>query len=323
MARVLQTFPMPDPVVEKLRAEHEVIQEFFIEGQALIQAARGCRGVIAGTESWSLEVMDGAGSSLEAISRVGTGVDSIDLVAATERGIAILNAPGENAQTVAEYSVGLMWSLARGIIEADRSVRTSGFAMRTELSGVELEGKTVGVIGFGEIGRRVATICQRGFGMKVLVTTAHPDVDRLNSLGVTGDFVEVDQLLAVSDFVSLNAAVNTRTMHMIGQKELMLMKPTAYLVNPSRGQLVDEVALVDALRRGEIAGYGSDVFDVEPPPPDHPLFSLPNVVLSPHFAGGTNESMTRMSERAVENLTERLSGGQPARTGNPEVYRDG
>ena len=267
--------------------------------------------------------MDGAGSSLEAISRVGTGVDSIDLVAATERGIAILNAPGENAQTVAEYSVGLMWSLARGIIEADRSVRTSGFAMRTELSGVELEGKTVGVIGFGEIGRRVATICQRGFGMKVLVTTAHPDVDRLNSLGVTGDFVEIDQLLAVSDFVSLNAAVHTRTMHMIGQKELMLMKPTAYLVNPSRGQLVDEVALVDALRRAEIAGYGSDVVDVEPPPPDHPLFSLPNVVLSPHFAGGTNESMTRMSERAVENLTERLSGGKPARTVNPEVYRDG
>ena len=104
--------------------------------------------------------------------------------------------------------------------------------------------------------------------MKVLVTTAHPDVDRLNSLGVTGDFVEVDQLLAVSDFVSLNAAVNTRTMHMIGQKELMLMKPTAYLVNPSRGQLVDEVDLVDALRRGEIGGYGSDVFDVDPTPTD-------------------------------------------------------
>ena len=101
------------------------------------------------------------------------------------------------------------------------------------------------------------------------------------------------------------------------------MKPTAYLVNPSRGQLVDEVALVDALRQGEIAGYGSDVFDVEPPPPEHPLFSLPNVVLSPHFAGGTNESMARMSERAVKNLTERLAGGQPERTVNPEVYNDG
>jgi phosphoglycerate dehydrogenase-like enzyme len=314
---------MPDPLVEQLRVHHDVAQKFFVEGEALIQAARGCRGVIAGTESWSLEVMDGVGPSLEAISRVGTGVDSIDLIAATERGIAILNAPGENAQTVAEYSVGVMWSLARGIIEADKSVRTSGFAMRTELSGVELDRKTVGIIGFGEIGRRVAKICHRGFGMKILVSTAHPDVDRLNALGITADFVEIDQLLTASDFVSLNAAVNAQTMHMIGQKELRLMKPTAYLVNPSRGQLVDEVALVDALRQGEIAGYGSDVFDVEPPPPDHPLFSLPNVVLSPHFAGGTNESMARMSERAVKNLTERLAGGQPERTVNPEVYNDG
>ena len=322
MARVLQTFPMPDPLVEQLRVHHDVAQKFFVEGEALIQAARGCRGVIAGTESWSLEVMDGVGPSLEAISRVGTGVDSIDLIAATERGIAILNAPGENAQTVAEYSVGLMWSLARGIIEADKSVRTSGFAMRTELSGVELDRKTVGIIGFGEIGHRVAKICQRGFGMKILVSTAHPDVDRLNALGITADFVEIDQLLTASDFVSLNAAVNAQTMHMIGQKELRLMKPTAYLVNPSRGQLVDEMALVDALRQGAIAGYGSDVFDIEPPPPDHPLFSLPNVVLSPHFAGGTNESMARMSERAVKNLTERLAGGQPARTVNPEVYND-
>lgn len=323
MARVLQTFPMPDALVEQLRVHHDVAQKFFVEGEALIQAARGCRGVIAGTESWSLEVMDGVGPSLEAISRVGTGVDSIDLIAATERGIAILNAPGENAQTVAEYSVGVMWSLARGIIEADKSVRTSGFAMRTELSGVELDRKTVGIIGFGEIGRRVAKICHRGFGMKILVSTAHPDVDRLNALGITADFVEIDQLLTASDFVSLNAAVNDQTMHMIGQKELSLMKPTAYLVNPSRGQLVDEMALVDALRQGEIAGYGSDVFDVEPPPADHPLFSLPNVVLSPHFAGGTNESMARMSERAVRNLTERLAGGEPERTVNPEVYNDG
>ena len=322
MAKVLQTFPMPVPVVEKLQAQHEITQAFFVEDQALMKAARGCRGVVAGTESWSREVIEAVGPELEVVSRVGTGVDNVDLMAATERGIAVLNAPGENAQTVAEFSVGLMWSLARGIIEADKSVRTSGFAMRTELTGVELDGKTVGIVGFGEIGRRVAAICQRGFGMDVLVNTAHPDSDRLEASGIRANFVGLDQLLTDSDFVSLNAAVNAQTMHMIGQEQLMLMKSSAYLVNPSRGQLVDETALVTALRQGEIAGYGSDVFEEEPPPPDHPLFSLPNVVLSPHFAGGTNESMTRMSERAVENLIERLAGGRPVRTVNPEVYNE-
>ncbi len=320
MSRVLQTFPMPDPVVEKLQDQHEVIQVLFAEGRALIEAASGVRGVVAGTESWSREIIEAVGPELEVISRVGTGVDSVDLKAATDHGIAVLNAPGENAQTIAELSVGLMWGLSRRIVEADRAVRTTGFLMRTEMDGLELWGKTVGIVGFGEIGRRVAAMCQHGFGMSVLVTTAHPDPERLESAGVDALFVELDALLDRADFVALHAAVNPQTERMIGEIELKAMKPSAYLINTSRGQLVDENALVAALSDGDIAGYGADVFDVEPPPADHPFFSLSNTILTPHYGSGTYEAMTRMSDRAVTNLIECLAGERPYRTVNPEVY---
>ena len=311
---------MPEAVEAKLRAHCEVRQALFAEGDELVEAASGCRGVVAGTEPWPRAALAAVRGDLRAISRVGTGVDSVDVAAATEFGIAVLNAPGENAQTIAELSVGLMWSLARRMVLADHAVRTTGFKMRTELDGIELTGKTVGIIGFGEIGRRVAAICRHGFRMRVLITTAHPDPARLTAAGIEARFVEVDELLAESDFVALHAAVTPRTERMIGTSQLKAMKPGAYLVNTARGQLVDEDALIAALRSGQIAGYGADVYEVEPPPPDHPLFALPNTVLGPHFGSGTFESMTRMGGRAVDNLIEFLAGGRPARTVNPEVY---
>ena len=320
MDSVLQTFPIPEAVEQKLRDHCDVRQAFFVEGDELVEAARGCRGVVAGTELWPREALAAVRDDLQAISRVGTGVDSVDVAAATEFGIAVLNAPGENAQTIAELSVGLMWSLARRMVRADQAVRTTGFKMRTELDGIELTGKTVGIIGFGEIGSRVAAICRHGFRMRVLITTAHPDPARLTAAGIEGQFVGLDALLAESDFVALHAAVTPETERMIGAAQLRAMKPDAYLVNTARGQLVDEEDLVAALTSGEIAGYGADVYEVEPPPPDHPLFALPNTVLGPHFGSGTFEAMTRMGGRAVDNLIEFLAGGQPVRTVNPEVY---
>ena len=320
MDRVLQTFPIPEAVEQQLRDHCDVRQAFFVEGDELVEAARGCRGVVAGTELWPREALAAVRDDLRAISRVGTGVDSVDVAAATEFGIAVLNAPGENAQTIAELSVGLMWCLARRMVLADQAIRTSGFKMRTELDGFEMTGKTVGIIGFGEIGRRVAAICRHGFAMRVLITTAHPDPARLIAAGIKAQFVELDELLTESDFVALHAAVTPQTERMIGAPQLQAMKPDAYLVNTARGQLVDEDALVAALRSGEIGGYGADVFEVEPPPPDHPLFALPNTVLGPHFGSGTFEAMTRMGGRAVDNLIEFLAGGRPVRTVNPEVY---
>ena len=186
--------------------------------------------------------------------------------------------------------------------------------------GNDLAGKTVGIVGFGDIGRRVATICQHGFSMRVMVTTANPDPARLRAAGIDGTFVSLPELLSQSDFVTLHTPVTAETTELIGREELQLMKPGAFLINSSRGRLVDEAAVVEALHDGRLGGLGSDVFAVEPPPEDHPFFDTPRTILTPHFGSHSHESMFRMGDRAVRNLREFLGGGRPERTVNPEVY---
>ena len=168
MTLVLQTFPMPPEPQAELERDYEVRQAPFPDDDELAAAAVGAVAVIAGTESWTRDLLEANAGTLRCISRVGTGVDSIDLDAATDAGVAVLNGPGEMSLTVAEYSVGMMWTLARRIFDADASVRTEGFAKRIVLLGNDLADKTVGIVGFGDIGHRVATICQHGFGMRVL-----------------------------------------------------------------------------------------------------------------------------------------------------------
>ena len=320
MTLILQTFPMPPGPQADLERDYEVRQAPFPDGDELRAAAVGSVGVIAGTEPWSRELLEANAGTLRCISRVGTGVDSIDLDAATDAGVAVLNGPGEMSQTVAEYAVGMMWTLARRILDADASVRTEGFAKRIVLMGNDLAGKTVGIVGFGDIGRRVATICQHGFSMRVLVTTANPDPARLRAAGIDGTFVSLPELLSQSDFVTLHTPVTAETTEIIGREELQLMKPGAFLINSSRGRLVDEAAVVEALHDGRLGGLGSDVFAVEPPPEDHPFFDTPRTILTPHFGSHSHESMFRMGDRAVRNLREFLEGGRPERTVNPEVY---
>ena len=320
MTLILQTFPMPEGPQANLEREYEVRQALFPGDDELRQAATGAVGVIAGTESWPGGLFAEVAGTLRCISRVGTGVDSIDLNAATEAGVVVLNGPGEMSQTVAEYTVGMMWTLARRIIDADTSVRTEGFAKRIALLGNDLSGKTVGIVGFGDIGRRVALICQHGYGMRILVNTANPYPARLGEAGIDGDFVSLPELLSQSDFVTLQTPVTDRTMGMIGRRELELMKPGAILINSSRGRLVDEDAVVDAVKSGHLGGLGSDVFAMEPPPENHPFFNLPRTILTPHFGSHSHESMYRMGDRAVRNLKEFLDGGRPERTVNPEVY---
>lgn len=320
MLTVLQTFPIPAGPHERLRAEFHVREAFFAEDEPLRVAVRGCAGVLAGTERWPRATIAAAAPLLQAISRFGTGTDSIDLAAATELGVAVLNTPGANAQTMAEFAVGLMWALSRQLTTADRAIRTSGFEQRTHLRGFELAGKTAGIVGFGQTGSRVAHICQHGFGMRVLVNTAHPDPVRLTANGIDGRFVALPELLTQADYITLHVPVTETTRQLIGRRELALMKPAAMLVNISRGWLVDSQAVAQALQAGTLAGYAADVFEVEPPPPDHPLLRAPNTILSPHYGGHTEEGLKNMGEAAVSNLIERLRGGRPANTVNPAVY---
>ena len=320
MATVLLTFPIPQSCRDRLADAFDVKEAIWAEGEGLINAARGCEGALTGTEQWPRAIFDAVAPPLRAIARFGTGTDAVDLAAATEHGVAVCNTPGANAQALAEFAVGLMWALSRQITLADKSIRTSGFEMRTKLGGVDLNEKTVGIVGFGEAGSRVGRICQHGFGMRVLVNTARPDPKRLSAAGIDGRMVALPELLRESDFVTLHLPVTETSRGLIGRRELELMRPGAYLVNVSRGALIDSQAVADALKAKSLNGYGTDVYEVEPPPTDHPLFGAPNTILAPHYSGHTTEGLRHMGDQAVENLVEALNGRRPKYAVNPDVF---
>ena len=240
--------------------------------------------------------------SLRMISIWGTGTDNVDLDACRERGIAVANTPGVNANSVAEHTLALMLAVTRQIPSMDRGVR-AGQWPRALL--VQLEGKTLGVIGLGAIGRRVATLAS-AFGMRVLASTWGPDDGRAASAGAR--HVAMETLLRESDIVSVHLRLSAETSGILDRERIALMKPTAFLVNTARGALVDRDALVAALRDGRIAGAGLDVFHEEPIRADDPLLSLPNVVLTPHNAGTTAEVIDTGLERAVENVARFVEG---------------
>jgi phosphoglycerate dehydrogenase-like enzyme len=251
---------------------------------------------------YTARVLD-ANPALRIISVWGTGVDHIDLDACRARDVTVCNTPGVNAHAVAEHSIALILAAARQIRAMDRGTR-AGQWPRAVL--VQLEGKTLGVIGLGAIGRRVASLA-RAFGMHVLAWTPSGDANRGTSL------VSLDDLLRESDFVSLHVKLTAETRGILSRDRLAMMKPTAILVNTARGALVDRDALIDALRSGRIAAAALDVFHEEPLPAGDPLTELPNVVLTPHNAGTTREVIDTGLTRAVENI-ERYFRGEPRDT---------
>ena len=298
------------PAEEQLRALGDVA--IFTERGAdredeLIRRIDGAEAVLSirAHSRFSERVLD-ATPSLRIISIWGTGTDNVDLAACAARGITVTNTPGINARAVAEQTLALMLTVARRITEMDRLIR-DGEWPRAML--VQLEGKTLGVIGFGSIGSRVAALAT-AFGMRVLAFTWGRDEGRVERAGARS--VDVDTLLRESDFVNIHLRLTAETEGFLSRDRLALMKPSAFLVNTARGRLVDEVALVDALREGRIAGAGLDVFQREPLPADDPLIQLPNVVLTPHNAGTTPEVIASGLARAVENIRNFL---EPYRAG--------
>ncbi|MGH7322694.1 MAG: 2-hydroxyacid dehydrogenase [Candidatus Rokuibacteriota bacterium] len=241
---------------------------------------------------------------LRLISIWGTGTDNVDLAACRSRGVAVTNTPGVNAHAVAEHTLALMLAITRRIPAMDRGTR-DGQWPRGLL--VQLEGRTLGLIGLGAIGTRVAALT-RAFGMRLLVSTYGPDAGRAAAAGAR--HVPIDELLREADIVSLHLRLSPDTQGYLGRERLALMKPTAFLVNTARGALVDKAALVEALREGRIAGAALDVFHEEPVSPDDPLLALPNLVLTPHNGGMTREVIDGGLRRAIENI-ERFLRGTP------------
>jgi D-3-phosphoglycerate dehydrogenase len=254
------------------------------------------------------------------VSSNGAGFDPVDVDACTAAGVLVVNQSGGNANSVAEHALGMMLTLSKRIIEADRALRRDPNVNRNALMGTEAQGKTVGIVGLGNVGRRIAGLCKGLLGMKVLAYDPYLSREEIAARG--GEKVELDDLLRRSDYVSINCPLTKDNSGMIGAREYALMQPHAYFITTARGFIHDEAALVEALRNKQIAGAGLDVWSKEPPPPEHPLLQFDNVLASPHTAGVTKEARINMGRIAAEQMLDALDGKRPPRIINPEVWPD-
>lgn len=327
--RVLMTQLVPSPAVDRLRqalASNGTL-DINPEPDRIWTKEELIKKLVAGnyhalycmlTNPIDGEVMDAA-PNLKIIANMAVGYNNIKVDEATRRGIAVSNTPGVLTDTTADFAWTLLMASARRVAEGDRFTRAGRFHGwgPMMLVGQDVHGKTLGIVGFGRIGRAVAKRAT-GFDMKVLYHDRFP-ADAETEKALNARSVSMDELLELSDYVTLHTDYNPGTHHLIGAPELAKMKPTAYLINTARGAIVDEAALVDALRDGRIAGAGLDVFEREPE--IHPgLLELENAVIAPHIASASLETRTSMALTAADNIIAVIRGDKAPNTVNPEVY---
>lgn len=320
--RILVSGHLTDDILSLLAQECDVRangEDRPMERAELLEAVAAVDGMLSMiTDAVDAELMDAA-PRLRVVSNMAVGYNNIDVAAATQRGIVVTNTPGILTEATAELAFALVLAAARRVVDLDRRTRAGEWTCWAPLLFLsrEVSGKTLGVVGLGRIGRAVARRA-RAFGMRVLYhNRSRLDEAEERDLGV--EYAGRDDLLRTSDFVSLHVPLSAETRHLIGPRELGLMKPTAYLVNTSRGAVVDEAALVEALRERRIEGAGLDVYENEPLLAPG-LAALENVVLMPHVGSATVETRTRMARMAAENLLSALRGERPAHVVNPEVW---
>lgn len=321
-ARIFVSRELPGEGVARLRAADFAVDLWPLHEPPPIGALMGAVAVCDGlltmlTERVNADLLD-AGPKVRIVSNMAAGYDNVDVRACNERGVLVTNTPGVLTETTADLTFALMLAVARRVVEGERMVREGGWGPwhPSFLLGRDVHGANLGIVGLGAIGRAVARRA-RGFGMRVLYASRErkPDVEK--ELGL--EWLSLDDLLSASDFVSLHVALTDATRGFIGARELGLMKPTAFLINTSRGEVVDQPALVEALKRRQIAGAGLDVAAVEPVPRDDPLLGLDNTVITPHIGSATVATRTKMADLAVDNLVAFFDGQQPPHCVNPEV----
>ncbi len=259
-----------------------------------------------------------AAPNLRVVAKHGVGLDNIDVPAASARNVAVLWTPEANAEGVAQHAIALMLALTNKIKEADAGVRAGRFDERMAFGSVEVSERTLGIIGLGRIGRRTARKAALGLGMRVLAYDPYVDRSAYDGPAVFVD--ALDELLERADVVTLHVPLTDETRHIIDAARLAQMKPSAYLVNTSRGAAVDEAALAGALHAGQLAGAAIDVFAQEPPDLSHPLQSAPNALLTPHVAGLSDRALVRVSTEAAEGIIDVLQGRPPRSPVNPEIF---
>ncbi len=255
-------------------------------------------------------------AKLRAAIRHGAGLDMIPMDAATRAGVLVANVPGANARTVAEHVLWTSMALLRRFRLVDRDLRQKGWLAGRDHAndGHDLSGRRIGIVGFGAVGRNVASIAAHGFGLDVIVNSRSE-----RDMPPYARFAAIDDLVAASDIVVLCCPLTSETTGLMNRRRIASMRPGALLINVSRGPVVEDAALVEALSSGRLGGAALDVFVTQPLPPDHPYFSLDNVILTPHMAGITEESMMRMGLGAAEEAIRVLAGDLPANLRNPEV----
>lgn len=282
-----------------------------------IAAARNADAMLVRTGAVTRALVE-ASPKLKIVARHGVGYDAVDVAACTEHGVLVTITPNANATAVSEHALALMLACARKIPQADATLKT-GTWVREPFMGLELSGKTLGLVGLGRVGTRVAHLA-RAFGMTVLAADPYTTPERAAAAGVT--LMMLEEMLPQADFISVHAPLTPDTHHIIGQRTLPMLKPTAILVNTARGPLVDPAAVAEALQAGRLAAAGIDVFEQEPFAADDPLHSLPNVIATPHVAGQTAESLVNMATAAAENILAVLDGRMPDGLVNPEVLNN-
>lgn len=322
MPRVFVTRALPGSALERLSEVAEV-QVWPLKDPPsyaeLLKAADGATGLATMLPDRIDEYVFEAAPSVRIVSNLAVGYDNIDVAAATRHGVVVTNTPGVLFEAVADLTFSLLLAGARRIVEADRIVREGGWpAWRPDfLLGKELNGAKLGLVGLGAIGEAVARRA-RGFGMRTLYFSRSRKPDAETALGV--EYAGLPELLRQSDFVSIHVALNPETRGLIGAAELALMKQDAIIVNTARGPIIDQPALVQALRENRIGGAALDVFETEPLAVDDPLLSLENVVVAPHVGSATLTTRTRMANLVVDNLIAYLKGEPPPTMLNPEAW---
>jgi len=308
--------------VDLLKKECDVVELYDRPGETLEQHLPEAEGLVVRIQRIGADRIAMA-PNLKVIGKHGIGVDNVDVEAATKHGVHVVFTPGSNQEAVAEHALTLMLMLARNVEAVVRLARGGEFeAGRGSPPGIDLLGKTLGLVGMGRIGGRLAEICRGAFRMRVLAFDPYVSAERARELGV--ERVEtIEPLLRQADFVSIHAPLTPETRHVVGAAQLAQMKPTAYLINCARGGLVDESALAAALKAGTIAGAGIDTFDQEPPDPANELLRLPNCIVTPHVAGASQEARVETSRMVGEEVLRVLQGQPPRYSYNPELSTAG
>ncbi|OHB76998.1 MAG: hypothetical protein A2Z34_06265 [Planctomycetes bacterium RBG_16_59_8] len=303
MEKVLIADEVAQECLQVLRAnEVPFDQRTKLDEKQLAGLVPGYAGLIVRSSVKVTRPVIEAGKELKIIGRAGVGVDNIDVKAATERGIKVINSPAGNTTSAAEHTFGLLLASARNVVAGSVSLM-KGEWKRSKFTGVELEGKTLGIVGLGRIGSKIAGYA-KAFGMRVI---AH---DPFVKESAVATLIALDELLRTSDFITLHVALTDKTRNMIGERELKMMKKSAVLVNVARGGVVNEEALAGAVRDGVIAGAAVDVFATEPPSPENPLLHVEKIIVTPHLGASTHDAAVRVAVDVAEKMVEFFKTGK-------------